>query len=341
MYSRRWLIAALVTLGLASACSDFNTNLSLQTSSSTLSYVSPATQTAGGSDFTITATGTGFVNTGTYILWNGIQLTDTVYVSSTTLTAVVPAADIATPGPVQIAIQIPGSAVSGTTNVNNNYNYANTTEVSNIIFFTVNAAPGPLPVVSSVSASTTSMPATPYCSPNGLTLTVTGQNFDNTSTVNWNGSPRTTTFVSATQLTASILATDTAFPGTAGVSVSSSAGPSNSMPFTMTTPSTSLPLPGIISIAQNIVPPVGTPTSVPAGTATFTLSVAGSSFVPCSVVRWSGSPLVTTYVSQTQISALVPASDVFTPGTADVTVFTLIPGGGATAPVTFTVTPAP
>ncbi|MER3465584.1 MAG: hypothetical protein C4329_15405, partial [Chitinophagaceae bacterium] len=58
-------------------------------------------------------------------------------------------------------------------------------------------------------------PTTTSISPNNataggsaFTLTVNGTNFTNASTVRWNGSNRTTTFVSATQLTAAITAAD-------------------------------------------------------------------------------------------------------------------------------------
>jgi len=54
-----------------------------------------------------------------------------------------------------------------------------------------------------------------------FTLTVTGTGFLNGSTVNWNGSPRTTTFVSSSKLTAAILASDIASTGTATVTVAS------------------------------------------------------------------------------------------------------------------------
>ncbi|MGI8857124.1 MAG: IPT/TIG domain-containing protein [Thermomicrobiales bacterium] len=50
-------------------------------------------------------------------------------------------------------------------------------------------------------------------------LTVTGQNFQNGSTVKWNGTPLTTTFASATQLTASVPASLVAQAGTAQVTV--------------------------------------------------------------------------------------------------------------------------
>jgi hypothetical protein len=222
--------------------------------------------------------------------------------------------------------------------------------VSNIVYFLVNSAPGPLPVISSVSASTTSMPATPYCSPTGFTLTVNGTNFTTDSKVNWtsaangsaNGAARATTYVSSTQLTAAILPSDAAFPGTAGVSVTAPSGPSNTVAFTMTTPATSLPPPSIISISQSLAgltPPVGTATSVPAGSPAFTLSVTGSSLVPCTVVQWNGSPRTTTFVSTTQLNAAIPASDVVAAGTANVSVTTPTPGGGAAGPVTFTIIP--
>lgn len=53
----------------------------------------------------------------------------------------------------------------------------------------------------------------------GFTLTVNGTGFVSGSTVNWNGSPRTTTFVNASQLTATILSTDVVAASTASVTV--------------------------------------------------------------------------------------------------------------------------
>jgi hypothetical protein len=70
----------------------------------------------------------------------------------------------------------------------------------------------------------------------GFTLTVNGTNFvSGSSTVTWNGSARTTTFVSSTQLTASILASDIAAAGTAlvGVTTTGATNPSNTQTFTI------------------------------------------------------------------------------------------------------------
>ncbi|MBB5340860.1 choice-of-anchor D domain-containing protein [Tunturiibacter gelidoferens] len=65
----------------------------------------------------------------------------------------------------------------------------------------------------------------------GLTLTVTGSGFPSDATVLWNGSPRTTSFISATQLTVAIPAADLATSGTAQVTVSSGGTVSPALPF--------------------------------------------------------------------------------------------------------------
>jgi hypothetical protein len=329
MCSRKWLIVALAACAFASACSNYNTNLSIQTSSSVLTFVSPSTATVGAQGFTITANGSGFT-TGALILWNGTALTTTL-VSANQLTAPVPAADLTTAGTVKVSVQIPGSAQSATSNVNN----TTTTEVSNIVLFTISTAPGPLPSIASLSASTTLAASTPYCSSQGFTLTVNGTNFTSNAVVNWNGAAQTTTFVSATQLTAPISAVQAAFPGTASVTVTNSIGSSGSLPFTLSTPSTALATPSISSLSQ---------TSAAAGSPALTLTVTGTSLLPCSVVQWVNvgnvtSPLTTTYVSGTQLSATIPTADFLAMGNAQVEVITLGPGGGTSGQIQFTIAP--
>jgi hypothetical protein len=67
---------------------------------------------------------------------------------------------------------------------------------------------------------------------------VTGSNFLSGASVQWNGSARTTTFVSASQLTATIGSADIAAAGTAQVKVANPDGSvSNALPFTITAPS--------------------------------------------------------------------------------------------------------
>src|SRR5216684_4276965 len=70
----------------------------------------------------------------------------------------------------------------------------------------------------------------------GFTLTVTGTGFSSPSTVQWNGSARTTTFISSTSLQAAITAADIATPGTAQVSVFTpgpGGGPTSTLTFTI------------------------------------------------------------------------------------------------------------
>jgi dienelactone hydrolase len=76
-----------------------------------------------------------------------------------------------------------------------------------------------------------------------FTLTVNGAEFVSGAVVRWNGSPRTTTFVSQTQLKASILASDIAKAGTASITVANPApggGISNHVSFPVTPASTAI-----------------------------------------------------------------------------------------------------
>ena len=68
-------------------------------------------------------------------------------------------------------------------------------------------------------------------------LTVTGSNFRSGASVNWNGTARTTTFISPTQLTAHINASDIALAGSANVTVVNPGSIlSNAAPFFIGTP---------------------------------------------------------------------------------------------------------
>jgi FG-GAP-like repeat/Abnormal spindle-like microcephaly-assoc'd, ASPM-SPD-2-Hydin len=62
------------------------------------------------------------------------------------------------------------------------------------------------------------------------------------------------------------------------------------------------------------------PDAVASGGPDFTLTVNGTGFVQGATVNWNGSPLTTTYVSESVLTAIVPASDIAAPGTASVIV---------------------
>jgi IPT/TIG domain len=78
---------------------------------------------------------------------------------------------------------------------------------------TLVVSPAPAPAIGAIS------PASASAGASALTLTVTGTNFNSSSVVQWNGSPRPTTFVSSTQLTAAIGSPDLAAAGSFQVTV--------------------------------------------------------------------------------------------------------------------------
>src|SRR5258708_39961265 len=140
------------------------------------------------------------------------------------------------------------------------------------------------------------------------------------SGVQWKGAARTTTFVSATQLTAAITAADIAAAGTAPVTVVTpppGGGTSVARAFSINNPA-----PTLSGLA---------PGSAFAGGLAFTLTVNGANFLSGSTVRWNGSTRTTTFVSATQLTAAITAADIATAGTPQVTVVTPTPGGGTSA----------
>jgi hypothetical protein len=160
-----------------------------------------------------------------------------------------------------------------------------------------------------------------------LALTVNGTGFVSTSAVNFGANARATTYVSATQLTAVILASDIAATGTFNVMVTNPApggGTSNAVSFTVNNP-----VPTITSLS---------PSSAVAGGVAFTLTVNGTGFVSTSVVNFGANARATTYASARQLTAAIVASDIATAGTFNVTVTNPAPGGGTSNAVSFAVT---
>jgi Divergent InlB B-repeat domain/Protein of unknown function (DUF1573) len=87
------------------------------------------------------------------------------------------------------------------------------------------------------------------------------------------------------------------------------------------------------------------PSTVGAGSPSFTLTVNGSGFAAASVVRWNGTDRATTYVSATQLRAVITSTDVARARSLPVAVYTPAPGGGTSGAQSFTITavaaPAP
>jgi photosystem II stability/assembly factor-like uncharacterized protein len=353
-----------------------------------ISSLSPSTTAAGGPTFTLTVNGTSFTST-SVVEWNGSDLA-TTFVSGTELTATVPSTNIATAGTFQVTVVNPGVAPSN---------------------------PEPFAVDNLVPSASSLSPTSATVGGAGLTLTVNGGSFVNGATVQWNNSSRATTFLSSTEVTATILATDIATAGTANVTVSNPSpggGPSNAQTFTINNPAPSiatlspasktagsatftlvvngsnfikgasavnwngaaltttfvtsakltasissmlLTAAGTVPVTvvtqgpgggrsnaltftiDNLKPAISStsPASATVGGAMFTLTVNGTNFINTSVVDWNGAPASTTFVSKTELTALITAADIATPGTAKITVTSPAPGGGASAPKTFTI----
>jgi hypothetical protein len=263
----------------------------------TTASLNPNSALAGGAAFTLTITGTNFVSTSS-VQWNGTTRT-TTFVSNTSLQAAITAADIATAGTATVTVvnAAPGGGTSGDTT------------------FTIN---NPMPTATSLN------PASAFAGSTSFILTVTGTGFVASSAVQWNGSARTTTFVSNTSLQAAITAGDIASVGTAMVTVSNPApggGTSGPLTFSITVP------PPAITLLN--------PSSAIMSGAAFTLAVMGTNFVSASAVQWNGSARTTTFVSTTELQAAITAADIATIGTAKVTVVNPPINGGTSMASTF------
>ena len=280
------------------------TSLAINNPAPVLSALNPNTIAAGSNGFTLGIVGTGFVPT-SVVQYNGTAR-QTTFVSSSMLTIQVSTADLASASNVTITVVTP--APGGGT--------------SNGLTFVISSLPNPTPSISSL---------TPNAKPSGsaaFALTVNGANFVPGAEVRWNGSPRPTTFNSATQLTAQISASDVASAGPVVVTVFNPApggGLSNGANFTITPPN---PVPVLTSL---------TPSSIAVGSPAFTLTVNGTGFVPGAEVRVNGSARQTVFFSATQLFAQIPAEDVANIGSVQITVFNPTPGGGTSGALTLSI----
>jgi hypothetical protein len=150
----------------------------------------PASTTAGGPQFTLILTGTGFTPN-SLVTFKSLQVS-AAYKDSTQLQAAIPASAIAVAGTPFVTVSNPGGSPSLVTT------------------FTVN---NPVPGASGLS------PATVSAGDPAVTLNVTGTNFNSSSTVLVGGSPRATTVSSSTALTAALSASDFAHGGALNIVV--------------------------------------------------------------------------------------------------------------------------
>ncbi len=90
---------------------------------------------------------------------------------------------------------------------------------------------------------------------------------------------------------------------------------------------------------QNPVPSITktSPTAMPAQSSDFTLTVTGTGFISSSQIEWNAAPVSTSYDSNTQLQAQIPASSVASSGTVNITVVSPAPGGGTSNVLHFSV----
>jgi len=277
--------------------------------------ISPTHISAGQPTFTLTVTGSDFTPS-SVVEWNvgaSTQPLSTLFVSTTTLTAQVPAIDIQNAGQAKVLVFTPqpGGGTSPQAS-------------QPPLVLTIDAVSNPIPQITSVS------PSGVFAGSASFVLTLTGSNFASLAVVTVNGNPRSTGFTNSTTLTAAILASDIAQAGTLQIAVINpqpNGGASDNFPFTV----------------KNQTPTVTslTPVAFTAGSAGGVLAVTGTGYVSTSVVYINGAPQTTAFGSSTQLQVSLTAGDVAAAGINSVEVVNPPPGGGTSTAVTFAVDPTP
>jgi trimeric autotransporter adhesin len=139
-----------------------------------------------------------------------------------------------------------------------------------------------------------------------FTLAVEGSGFAPGAVVQLNGIALVTSFVTAAELNAQVSAAQVNAAGPLSIVVSNPGGAlSNKFELDVVS------APSINAI---------TPTTVAAGSASFTLTVEGSGFAPGAAMELNGIPLATTAASIVQLRALVPSAQVAKVGALSVTI---------------------
>jgi IPT/TIG domain len=187
-------------------------------------------------------------------------------------------------------------------------------------------APVPLPAISAVTPSTI-----PAGSLGAVQITITGNGFIATSVAQINGTILTTTYVSATELQASIPASLIVAGMQLGIVVSN--GNSSSANSAASLVSVLNPVPSLVSLA---------PTGVIAGSGPQTVTVTGTGFVPTTSIAANSTARTTTYASPTQVTVALTAADLASAGAINLVATNAAPGGGSSSALSFAVNnPAP
>ena len=181
--------------------------------------LSPASTFAGGPAFLLLVAGNGFTQNST-VTFNGNPVPST-FLSVTQLQANIPASAIAAAGSYLVAVGNPGG------------------NPISVVSFAVN---NPVPQESLLSPSSITAGSA------GVTVSVSGANFNSSTKVLVNGTARNTTFVGPTLVQAALTSTDLQPGATIHISVSNPApggGSSATLPFTVSDYSVAVPTPSV------------------------------------------------------------------------------------------------
>ena len=231
--------------------------------------IAPATAPVRSSSVTITASGVGFTRN-SVLVFSGLALA-TTYVSSTSLTAKIPASALGIPG--RAAIQVMDAGGPG-----------HSLEQP----FQITGVESPPSIASLTPASA------PAGSP-AITITIAGDNFVPAAAAQWNTTALATTFVSATQLTVAVPAALLSTAGAAAITVAIPGGASASAAtFTVTSASS----------ASSILAALNAFSAKPSAAPGSLISIYGSNLASTVTVNGAAAPVL--YAGDGQINAQVP-----------------------------------
>lgn len=166
----------------------------------------------------------------------------------------------------------------------------------------------------------------------GTPILLRGSNFQPDSIVRWNGSDRSTTFVTGSQIVATLTAADLAAAGNAAVTVFT---PTRGTPGGGSSAAFSVRIGG-----PNPFPVITRldPASAPrSSTNPLTINLFGLNFTSGSQVRVGGADRQTTFVSAQQLRVTLTPADLTSAGVIGLTVFNPAPGGGTSSEQLFSV----
>ncbi len=228
--------------------------------------LSASSVVAGSSATSITLLGSGF-NAQSAVVWDGATTLSSSALGSTQIQTTIPASLLASAGAhsLRVSNPLPGGGLSGARS------------------FTVE---NPVPTAANLS------PSTSIAGGPGATVVVTGANFVPTSVVQWNGSPRATTFISAGEIRGTVTAADLGTAGAAmvtAVNPTPGGGTSSPLSFSVAAPVITSVLPGLIPIQAPMAAAVA-------------VTINGSRFLPgTSRVSANGAMLMPTASSGSQL----------------------------------------